>query len=156
MDGVWGLGGAGGFTTGIFAGGVTRGLGFVDPLILGCLCGWETTFAAGGLRTTEVDVGVAIDSLIDADGETFSVGLVGGGLGCEVGGVGRVQGEDGMIGGLSFGTGDLGGHSRFSLTSSIAESPVVCDATLELRGEAPINDWRLFCCSKRPIRLATL
>lgn len=61
--------------------------------------------------------------------------------------------EDGTIGGgLSFEAG-FGGHSRFSLTSSLAESPVILEATLVLRGEM---DWRFFCCSNRPMRLATL
>lgn len=52
----------------------------------------------------------------------------------------------------------LGGHSLFSLTSSFAASPAICDETLELRrttgtaGEA----CRFPCCSKRPMRLATL
>lgn len=60
-----------------------------------------------------------------------------------------------MIGGLSSVLDDLGGHSRFSFTSSFAESPVVCDMTLELRDPVPDVDGRLVC-SKRPMRLATL
>jgi hypothetical protein len=65
-----------------------------------------------------------------------------------------VHEDDGTIvgGGLSL-TGGFGGHSRFSFTSSLAESPVMLEATLLLRGEM---DWRFFCCSKRPMRLATL
>lgn len=52
----------------------------------------------------------------------------------------------------------LGGHSLFSFVSSFAESPAICDDTLELRGieEATEDDWRLVCCSKRPMRFATL
>lgn len=52
----------------------------------------------------------------------------------------------------------LGGHSLFSFVSSFAESLVICDDTLELRGiaDATEDDWRLFCCSKRPMRFATL
>lgn len=52
----------------------------------------------------------------------------------------------------------LGGHSLFSFVSSFAESPAICDDTLELRGivDATEDDWRLFCCSKRPMRFATL
>lgn len=55
---------------------------------------------------------------------------------------------------------DFGGHSRFSLISSLAESPVMFDTTLELL-EAELElvaerECRLFCCSKRPMRLATL
>jgi hypothetical protein len=55
---------------------------------------------------------------------------------------------------------DFGGHSLFSLTSSLAESPVICDVTLVLRGmnNGVLEDGGLlfFCCSKRPMRLATL
>lgn len=52
----------------------------------------------------------------------------------------------------------LGGHSLFSFVSSFAESPAICDDTLELRGiaDATEDGWRLFCCSKRPMRFATL
>lgn len=57
----------------------------------------------------------------------------------------RVQDEDGMIGDTFSLLGvDFGGHSRFSLTSSFAESLVTFDKTLVLRGE-PVgggNDWR--------------
>jgi len=54
----------------------------------------------------------------------------------------------------------LGGHSLFSLTSSLAESPVRCDETLTLRGimigDVDEVEERLVCCSKRPMRFATL
>jgi hypothetical protein len=52
----------------------------------------------------------------------------------------------------------LGGHSLFSFVSSFAKSPAICDDTLELRGiaDATEDDWRLVCCSKRPMRFATL
>jgi hypothetical protein len=52
----------------------------------------------------------------------------------------------------------LGGHSRFSFTSSFVESPVVCEITLELRGAGggPEEETRLLWFSNRPIRLATL
>lgn len=52
----------------------------------------------------------------------------------------------------------LGGHSRFSFTSSFEESPVVCEVTLELRGtgRGPEEMTRLVWFSNRPIRLATL
>lgn len=52
----------------------------------------------------------------------------------------------------------LGGHSLFSFVSSFVESPAICEDTLELRGiaDAIEGDWRLFCCSKRPMRFATL
>lgn len=50
----------------------------------------------------------------------------------------------------------FGGHSRRSFNSSLAESPVCCDATLDVRGAVGVRDWRLVCCSKRPMRFATL
>lgn len=49
-----------------------------------------------------------------------------------------------------------GGHSLFSFTSSLAESPVVCEATLELRGPGDEGSCFFVCCSNRPMRLATL
>jgi len=53
---------------------------------------------------------------------------------------------------------NFGGHSLLSFVSSLAESVTICDEELELRGieEAAEDDWRLFCCSKRPMRFATL
>jgi hypothetical protein len=55
------------------------------------------------------------------------------------------------------GTG-LGGHSLFSLTSSFAASPAICDKTLEVPGTTggAGEACRFPCCSKRPMRLATL
>ena len=53
----------------------------------------------------------------------------------------------------------LGGHSRFSFCSIFSASPdaLFCDVTLEVRGGLlGTIDWRLVCCSKRPIRFATL
>ena len=49
-----------------------------------------------------------------------------------------------------------GGHSLFSFTSSLAESPVVCETTLELRGPGDDGGCFLVCCSNRPMRFATL
>jgi hypothetical protein len=99
---------------------------------------------------------------LEAAGCRSALGVSGGkrGTGC-AGGIEsfwRVQEEDGMIGGggrLSLGLSVFGGHSRFSLISSLTESPVFCEATLELRGDPP-TDWRRVCCSKRPMRFATL
>lgn len=53
---------------------------------------------------------------------------------------------------------DLGGNSLFSFDSSFAGSLAICEETLELRGMEGTaeDDWRLFCCSKRPMRFATL
>lgn len=53
----------------------------------------------------------------------------------------------------------LGGHSRFSLASTLPESSVTWDTTLELRDGDPAladSDNRFVWFSKRPIRLATL
>ena len=52
-----------------------------------------------------------------------------------------------------------GGHSRFSLCSIFSASPdaLFCDVTLDVRGGTfGVIDWRFVCCSKRPMRLATL
>ena len=51
-----------------------------------------------------------------------------------------------------------GGHSLFSFTSSFAESPVIWLIILEGRLFVPVPafDARFDCCSKRPMRLATL
>jgi hypothetical protein len=53
---------------------------------------------------------------------------------------------------------DLGGQSLFSLASSFAGSPAIWDETLELRGTTGVagEACRFPCCSKRPMRLATL
>jgi hypothetical protein len=53
---------------------------------------------------------------------------------------------------------NLGGRPLFSFVSSFAGSLAICDETLELRGieDAAEDGWRLFCCSKRPMRFATL
>ena len=54
-------------------------------------------------------------------------------------------------------TTDLGGHSFFSLTSSLAESPVMWETTLELRDAEPCDTDNCFdCVSNLPMRLATL
>lgn len=61
---------------------------------------------------------------------------------------------------LSAGAMGLGGHSLFSLTSSFAASPAIWDETLELRGTAGPGAAGAACffpcCSKRPMRFATL
>lgn len=55
---------------------------------------------------------------------------------------------------------DFGGHSRFSLMTSFAESPVILEMTLELlpdmTGPVPACAVFLFCCSNLPMRFATL
>ena len=54
---------------------------------------------------------------------------------------------------------DLGGHSLFSFISSLAESPVMWDETLKLRGMivGDVDELGVrLVCSKRPMRFATL
>ena len=71
------------------------------------------------------------------------LGLVGGDAAADVERV-----NDGVI---------TGGHSRWTLTSSRALSPVLFETTEPGRDEG-VEDWGAFfwCCSKRPIRFATL
>lgn len=76
-------------------------------------------------------------------------------IGCITGDLKRNEGGSEGTSGDSV-TG-FGGHSRFSLSSSLAESPVIWETTLELLGEdVPVGGWRLDCVSNRPIRFATL
>jgi len=54
-------------------------------------------------------------------------------------------------------TTDVGSQSLFSLTSSLAESPVMWETTLELRDAEPCDTDNCFdCVSNLPMRLATL
>lgn len=50
----------------------------------------------------------------------------------------------------------LGGHSRFSFTSSLAASPPFPESALGVRGGADVTDCRFVCCSNLPMRFATL
>lgn len=87
----------------------------------------------GGSTLTEVDA-------VDGDGSDLSESATG-----------RMEVKMGVL------MTDFGGHSRLSLVSSLAESPVIWETTLELRdGEPAEMDSRLFWVSKRPMRLATL
>lgn len=124
LAGVVGVVGVGGMIVGFGSG--TGG----DRLMLICLFGDKGTFAGSGLVGTGVDLG---------DNGLYGtlIGALGGDAGAEPGGVRRVHEDDGtIVAGLSLGFADFGGHSRFSLISSLSESPVLCDMTLELRGEA--------------------
>lgn len=60
--------------------------------------------------------------------------VVGAGSGCATGDLKRKEVGGGADGVEAASVTDLGGHSRFSLSSSFAESPVVCETTLELLG----------------------
>jgi len=70
-----------------------------------------------------------------------------------------VEEDEDVRAGFSADATDLGGHSRLSLSSSFTASAVCCDKPLEvrgIRGGEDVEGLDLFCCSKRPIRLATL
>ena len=132
------------------------------------------------------DGGVGETTLSDVTGETevcsgaFSAaGGAGAGSGAAAGisgagfGSGSGSGSDAGAGGsgdliklssfdsnalATIGARGFGGHSRRSLSSSFAASPVCCDATLDERGGTADAAFCcfLFCCSNRPMRLATL
>jgi len=66
-------------------------------------------------------------------------------------------GLDGVVSVVVF----RGGHSRFSFSSAFAESPVVWLVTLTARWKLGMGvpgpmELRFVCCSKRPMRFATL
>jgi hypothetical protein len=68
----------------------------------------------------------------------------------------RDQEDGGTTGGsLSLEATAFGGHSLLSFASSLTDSPVDWDRIFVLRGD-PERDWRLVCCSNRPMRFATL
>lgn len=126
---------------------------------LACL-GVEGDFGAVGLvlGSAETDMDEGVGSFAEAAGGESGLLLLLR-VGEEDAATDRDQEDDGIIGaGLSFWPADFGGHSRFSFTSSLAESPVVWDVTLAVRGAAAAAEdgWRFVCSSKRPMRLATL
>jgi hypothetical protein len=138
-------------------------LAAVDDLGAGALAGVDVAFRAGGdFVFTLDDLGACIGSAAGGGAASAAGGsatmMDGDVLGCDVG-RGRI---DGNIFDLSSVIVDTGGHSLFCKISSLAESPVVWDATLVLRGKLggnrggtiPDIDWRF--CSKRPMRFATL
>lgn len=126
-----------------------------------------------------VDAGFRVGSVLAIEGFVNSIGSATGGD-CKVGAsiaysvtgkvtvspIGDDVGNDdaagsdvaGKTSGFSSAVTDFGNHSLLSLTSSLAESPVMWEVTLVLRGStggtAEDVDWRF--CSKRPMRFATL
>ena len=130
-------------------------------------------------------VGEATLSDVTGETEAFSEGFSAGGAGSGGGATG-VSGATATVAGFGSssgsgagagGSGDLikpssfdsnalatigalgfGGHSRRSFSSSFAASPVCWDATLDDLGGAADAAFCcfLFCCSNRPMRLATL
>ena len=105
---------------------------------------------------TAVDLTGSVDAgIVSAGFSVIGCGLIAGDLL-------RAEGEDEdgvstFISVLAEAT-DLGGNSLLSFVSSFAGSLAICEETLELRGieDTAEDDWRLFCCSKRPMRFATL
>lgn len=115
------------------------GAGILLDDFIGALPGFGADVAVSGFGTFVISrLGQSDSTSVGSD----VGGEVGWGFVC----VRRVQDEDGMMGGgfWLLGVG-FGGHSRFSFTSSLAESLVLFDMTLVLRGD-PVGggkDWRL-------------
>lgn len=131
------------------AGALDGDLNDVGPVEVGFFVGAGFTSSTDGLEEAGSSTGS------DFGGSARVLGSVGGEAGCEGGGVGRIQDGAGDWDSVTAG---FGGHSRFSFASSLTESPVIFEITLVLR-ERDI-DCRLVsilvCCSKRPMRFATL
>jgi hypothetical protein len=142
----------------------------VDALGVGVFTGVEVGFRTGGdFAVDDEDLGVFTGSEAGGDGGGSGTGSLAAGLaegaaasmtssGVVWDGDGRqvVEGENEIFGFSSWPV-DFGGHSLFSLISSLTESPVICDATLVLRGNGggiAVSDCRF--CSNRPMRFATL
>lgn len=110
----------------------------------------------GGDFAGSGDAGVGVvGASTDGGGSGMGSGLRSGDL--DMPGEGELE-SVGATGLISADATGLGGHSRFSLISSFAASPAICDETLELRGTTGRTGkaCRFPCCSKRPMRLATL
>lgn len=131
---------------------------------LGCGSGAGSTRSASGSGSFASDTGADTELVIASRGEVGSGGLGSSAVFLTRDGKGdfAVSSLFGFesIDELEVGSG-RGGHSRFSLMSSLAESPVLWLTTLAVRvskGEdvEPESDVRLVCCSNRPMRLATL
>lgn len=146
---------------------------FVDSLVvcaLICVDVVDVGFRVGGVLAAEDfvnstgsaaggDCGIGIGASIacSVTGKA-TVSLIGGDVGSDDAAGSNTVDVAGETPGLSLAVTDFGGHSLLSLASSLAESPVMWDVTLVLRGSAGGTiedaDWRF--CSKRPMRLATL
>lgn len=116
------------------------GMGIGGPKALGS--------GTGGTMASEAEASTALGTSFTMGGDGKS--------GADDANDARDHDEDGtMGGGRSLEARVLGGHSLLSLTSSFPDSPVVFDVTLVLRGAADGGSF-FVCCSKRPIRFATL
>lgn len=109
-------------------------LAAADVLGAGPLAGVEVAFRTGGDLVFAVDgLGVFVGSAVGcgttsaAEDLAGPASMTGGDLGCDTG---ETRIEDGF----SSVAVDFGGHSLFCIVSSLAESPVICDTTLVLRG----------------------
>lgn len=111
----------------------------------------STGSAAGG------DCGAGASIAGSGSGKA-TVSRIGGDVGSDDAAGSDMADAAGETSGLSPAATDFGGHSLRSLTSSLAESPVMWDVTLVLRGNTggTIEDVDCRFCSKRPMRFATL
>lgn len=152
------------------------GVRVVPPAVLGLLAvfdgvlgtrGWLTVPVLDSRDATGLGTGTAISGGEEGGSTAATAGSeAGSGIGTESAGgdLARLLSTNlaswSAILGLAVDEGlGLGGHSRLSLCSILSASPItlVCEVTLDVR-EGPFGtiDWRLVCCSKRPMRLATL
>ena len=175
-----------GVFTGVFTGGeVPSGLTFValglpravdaiDDDVAdagGDVGGVGVSFVGSGATATIGDAGVTeiMDSMVfsasgDRSGTPTDGFRTGTGEGvCAAGGEVGFVGGGGSLESASAPDVFCGGHSRRSFASSFAASAVVCPATLVRgswkpggRGVPGPMELRFPCCSKRPIKLATL
>jgi hypothetical protein len=108
------------------------------------LAGVEVAFRTGGdLIFTVGGLGALVGSAVGGDITTSAAGssaedngaasMTGGDIDCDAGEAMMDEDADDILG-LSSVAVVFGGHSLFCRISSLAESPVVCDATLVLRG----------------------
>lgn len=149
-------------------------LAVVDGLVAGVLIGVDVVDV--GFRVGGVFVVVGLDGFTSSAGSAAggdcgvggsiassgsgkaAASLIGGEVGSDAAGSDMADGAGDTTSGLSPVATDFGGHSLLSLSSSLAESPVIWDVMLVLRGNTggtiEPDDWRF--CSKRPMRFATL
>ena len=157
-SGSTGFGGSGSTRVGFRDGGVTS-------ITFGGSAGGEGDLStSGGVKSSEPLTSGEVEAFLSSgNGEAWMVGWIG----CH-----RCPEESPVLCLLSRGGQSLpptllsfdvevvlevrGGHSLFSLASSLVESPVVCETTLELRGPGDEGGCFFVCCSNRPMRFATL
>jgi hypothetical protein len=132
--------------------GVCAGLGTVRAFIVDgfgdTTVPWVSGSGLGGAGTrgitgiSDSEVPLAVVSGGEAGRGSVITGWGSGCIGCSRGDLKRNEGG-GSEGASGDSVTDFGGHSRFSLSSSLAESPVIWETTLELLGEDEPVGWRL-------------